>query len=67
MKPRRKDDSHYSRKEREEEEEEEEEKDEEYVKFICTHVYPVEKGVSPIATLSCWSLIFLTRHKVSPA
>ena len=27
---------------------------------VVTHVYPVEKGVSPIATLSCWSLMFLT-------
>ena len=29
-----------------------------------THVYPVEKGFSPIATLSCWSLMFLPRHKI---
>ena len=27
---------------------------------VVTHVYPVENGVSPIATLSCWSLMFLT-------
>ena len=29
-----------------------------------THVYPVEKGFSPIATLSCWSLMFLATHKI---
>ena len=33
-------------------------------KAVVTHVYPVEKGVSPIATLSCWSLMFLARHKI---
>ena len=34
--------------------------------IVVTHVYPVEKGVSPIATLSCWSLMFLTSTMLGP-